>query len=683
MNWDTIKNFIAAPANWIKQSFTNAANENDKRWSDFGQNAKASAQPAPAAAPATAPAPAPSSLGAPIKIGDHSFVPAVKSGTAPGAGTGSAPSSGTPAGGSASSPSGGAQAYIPWGNQYGAPQGLTQTTTPQGGTAWKDANGNMYVQQTDGFHLVTSIPGQQGKTTSYSTPGGSVSPAYVAAAQSGASGQSATDITATPGISALPAPQVQVGPSSTPPFSAGPISTTIDLGAMTSPASGDAGSAMADGSINPPTADEFNSNLQNEINTQAQSIMSSSGVDPSASYNLDPATIANGDPNILAGIQSDPSGFAALNAQFGVPQLQQQYLQNISLTGGITAAVAKLTNDIENDSDIPQWLATRQISYLANKAQELMAPYTAMANTTKAQLSYATANMRTYYSNYWKGQSMNMSQLKLALANNAITPENASQWAAATGMDATTLSDMASFKTAMDDATLGNKQAIEQSNQQLTALASSPTAVQSILSGIQNGSLDPAIINTIPARGGGAVLKLRLVQGAADMGVNLAGAGISYGFAGATNVKQQVAALQNVQALIPDMLKLSAAAPRSVGAINQYLLPAGSSIGGVNYSNFSTAVTAMADELSGALGFGSATDMSREMGYNLTDPNQTPAQFASAMQNVVLPFIQQKSDALYGQMGQYAPGAGGAPAGGGSPAAAPAGSAGGNNPLGI
>ena len=535
----------------------------------------------------------------------------------------------------------------------------------------------MYIQDTGGFKLVTSLPGQQGKTVSYSTPGGAVSPDYVASARSGASGQSASDITETTGVSGAPVPQVRVGPSGTPEFSAGPVPTTIDVGAMTSPASGEAGSAIASGTINAPTTDEFNANLEKAINTNVQSVMSSSGIDQNATYNIDPATIANGDPTILSSIQSDPNGFAAINEQFGVPQLQKQYLQAISLTGGITAAVAKLTNDIEQNTDIPQWLATRQIAYLANKANELMTPYTAMANTTKAQLSYATANMRTYYSNYWKGQSMNMNQLKLALANNAITPENASQWAAATGMDATALTDMSTFKTAMNNATLGNKQAIAQSNEQLTALAASPTAVQSILSGIQNGTLDPTVINAIPARGGGAVLRMRILQGASDMGVNLAGAGISYGFAKATNVKQQIAALQNVQALIPDMLKLSQAAPRSVGAINQYILPGGSKIGNVAYSNFSTAVTAMADELSGALGFGSATDMSREMGYNLTDPNQTPEQFASAMQNVVQPFIQQKAAALYGQMGQYAPGTGG------SPATSPATSAGGNNPLGI
>jgi len=101
--------------------------------------------------------------------------------------------------------------------------------------------------------------------------------------------------------------------------------------------------------------------------------------------------------------------------------------------------------------------------------------------------------------------------------------------------------------------------------------------------------------------------------------------------------------------MMADMIKLSAAAPRSVPAINKYILPAGTSIGNVQYSNFGTAVTAMADELSGALGFGSATDMSREMGFNLTDPNLSPAQFEAGMQTVVKPFIEQKLKTLQGR----------------------------------
>ncbi len=608
--------------------------------------------------------------------------------------------------------------FIPYSGFNGASDisnlGLTKTTTPQGGTGYQDSQGNFYTQDASGFHLQTSLPGGAAPTLQQNGQNYSLQPApgiqtqlgqgrvytmtdnqgnvsyfvqtpqgFAPVVNSNLNGQTSGQLqgqlgAVNPAIQVSAASQgnvpvgnqangsqpqgVTVGNTNAPAFNAGGVQNPLDVGALASPGSGTVGDVaqqVASGAVAPQTIDQFNASLQNQINGIVSAMTSGSGIDPSINYNIDPSLIANGDQNILNNIQSDPAGFNAINAQFGVPQLQKQYLQSLSTIGGISSAVSQLTQEILTDPNMPKGLAQNQIQYLGNQANLILTPYTAQSNTIKAQLSYATQNMRTYYSNYWKGQTMNMNQLKLALANNAITPANASQWAAATGMDAGSIATMANFKSALNLATLNNKEAVAQSNEQLTQLASDPTSVQNILSGIQNGLLDPSVINSIPSRGGGAVLKLRVLQGAADAGVNLAGAGISYGFASATNVKQQVAALQNVQGLIPEMLKLSQNAPRSIGAINKYLLPAGTEVGNVAYANFSEAVTAMADELSGALGFGSATDMSREMGYNLTDPNQTPQQFASAMQTIVKPFIDQKAAALYSQMGQYAQTAGG------------------------
>ncbi len=66
-----------------------------------------------------------------------------------------------------------------------------------------------------------------------------------------------------------------------------------------------------------------------------------------------------------------------------------------------------------------------------------------------------------------------------------------------------------------------------------------------------------------------------------------------------------------------------------------------------------TAQIAFADELSGALGYGSATDMSREMGFSMTDPNLSPENFRSAVDNIIVPFINRKKASLLGPMGQY------------------------------
>jgi hypothetical protein len=87
--------------------------------------------------------------------------------------------------------------------------------------------------------------------------------------------------------------------------------------------------------------------------------------------------------------------------------------------------------------------------------------------------------------------------------------------------------------------------------------------------------------------------------------------------------------------------------------LNKFVIPGGVAIGGRNYTNFRTAQIAFADELSGALGFGSATDMSREMGFNMTDKNLSPENFKAAVQDVVVPFIGRKRKSMLDGMGVY------------------------------
>jgi hypothetical protein len=119
-------------------------------------------------------------------------------------------------------------------------------------------------------------------------------------------------------------------------------------------------------------------------------------------------------------------------------------------------------------------------------------------------------------------------------------------------------------------------------------------------------------------------------------------------------VQQQLASMQNVIQATPDMLRFSEEAARSGSTtINKVIRKGGYEFGGSNYSNLHLAVTAYADELSGALGFGSATDMSRQMGFSLTDPNLSAEKFAEGMKSVVLPFIERKKKTLLDQMGIY------------------------------
>jgi len=144
---------------------------------------------------------------------------------------------------------------------------------------------------------------------------------------------------------------------------------------------------------------------------------------------------------------------------------------------------------------------------------------------------------------------------------------------------------------------------------------------------------------------------------ARDLNPNFNPSAYEIGFRFASNpvTQRQIAGIKNVESGASDLLKASDAAERSgVTAMNQYALkPIGLKLGNKSYSNFAVAVTAFADELSGALGYGTATDMSREMGYDMTNMDLSPENFRSAMETVVLPFVARKKASILGQMGPY------------------------------
>lgn len=170
--------------------------------------------------------------------------------------------------------------------------------------------------------------------------------------------------------------------------------------------------------------------------------------------------------------------------------------------------------------------------------------------------------------------------------------------------------------------------------------------------------------------------KLDIYDKASELNPNFNPAAFESGFKFASNPKtqQQLAALDNVIAGVPDLLKFSDAASRTgITSLNKLVNKGGIAIGGKTYSNFHAAQIGFADELSGALGFGGATDMSKQMGFDMTNGNLSPENFASAIQNVVVPFIQRKKGTMLKQMGVYG-GPGMNPAAG--PAEAPNGAAG-------
>jgi hypothetical protein len=127
-----------------------------------------------------------------------------------------------------------------------------------------------------------------------------------------------------------------------------------------------------------------------------------------------------------------------------------------------------------------------------------------------------------------------------------------------------------------------------------------------------------------------------------------------YGFAKSPKVRAQIASLNNVDKGVDDLLKFSDKAERNGFTIlNKAILPGGVAFGNKNFTNFRTAQIAFADELSGALGYGTATDMAKQMGLDLTNPDFSPENFRAAINDVVVPFIARKRSSLTEQMGPY------------------------------
>jgi hypothetical protein len=165
-----------------------------------------------------------------------------------------------------------------------------------------------------------------------------------------------------------------------------------------------------------------------------------------------------------------------------------------------------------------------------------------------------------------------------------------------------------------------------------------------------------------------AGLKEAMYDTAKQINPEFSPAAYEMGLKVASNPKivQQVGSINNVLSGVPDLLSASNAASNSgIRLLNSYIPKGGLMVGGKAYSNLKTARTAFADELSGALGYGSATDMSREMGFDMTDTTLSPDKFQSAIQDIVIPFVNRKKKSITDTMGVY-----GKP--GMSPAAGPA-----------
>jgi len=647
--------------------------------------------------------------GTKLTIGGLSFVPAPKLPSTPATPVASAPASpavksalpakpaapaspaapapAAPANPPANPPSGPA-AYIPF-TGYGAPQGLTRTTTPQGGTAWQDAQGNMYVQDAGGFKLVTSLPGQNGKTVNYQTRGGTPLTSGQAGGAVAQAGQANPGITVTEDNSAQNPGNVPVGP--TPPvvpptpqpaFNSGSVAPVVDMGNMTS---SDTETA------NVPTAAATDQSFQAAVNDNFSNFTASTGASTGTEYTVDPEAVAGGDPTIMSAITSDPAAFLEFNKQFGVPQLQQQYLNATGQIASINSAVAQLSNDIQNNPDIPQSLALKQISYLSNKANVLLTPLNAQATTIKAQLSYATANMKAYYSQFNATQRLSLSQsnaiqsqFKTALTNGGIDasdPASIQQWATATGYQPSEIYAMATNANVLKALTIQGKNATVQKAQVAANLLNDPQFIEGTAQALVDGNLAPSELSYLAGQGMGP---LRALIGATAMQINPSfdWNSAQAEFTGLTaaastaNSSGVILPLTYIKSVIPNMQalqKLSANIPRtSFPALNSAEFQTLLQTGDPNTVAYLTNVTEVADQVAkilqgGGSGSGS-TDAKLEQAQNLFSSSFSADQL-NAVINTVVPLLQNRESALSSI--QYNPIA--APSGAGGSSSDPAG----------
>jgi hypothetical protein len=178
----------------------------------------------------------------------------------------------------------------------------------------------------------------------------------------------------------------------------------------------------------------------------------------------------------------------------------------------------------------------------------------------------------------------------------------------------------------------------------------------------------PQFRSLMTSRSADAGAKRAIYDTAAELNPNFNPAAfeMSMKFASNPTTQRQLVAIDNVKRGVDDMILLSDRASRTgIPLLNNLVVKGGIALGGKRYSNFNTAVTAFADELSLALGTGGATDMARRMGFDMTRKDLTPEQFAEGMTAVVIPFLQRRKDSMLQQMGPYGqtgfnPGAGGA-----------------------
>lgn len=288
---------------------------------------------------------------------------------------------------------------------------------------------------------------------------------------------------------------------------------------------------------------------------------------------------------------------------------------------------------------------TAQRAYLPpdqfNAAQQVAAKITPDADAIYAQTG--PVGQSTAYENTEKGNQAAADAAFTKGPKTRLTGAQTNEAVAGTGLKSAETSKVRAETKKLTDSAAGG------------AGISFGTPEYRVAQNLAYGSLTFPQFRTLFAYSRDAQKKLAIYDKAAELNPNFDSAAFELGHsvAASPKVRQQVAAADNALARLDDAVRLSNAASRTgVKMLNGVVVPGGIEMGGVKYTNFAVAQKALADEISGALGFGTASDMKLKLGVELTDPTYSPEQFAGAIEQI-RPFLTSKRASLVNQMGIY------------------------------
>lgn len=118
-------------------------------------------------------------------------------------------------------------------------------------------------------------------------------------------------------------------------------------------------------------------------------------------------------------------------------------------------------------------------------------------------------------------------------------------------------------------------------------------------------------------------------------------------------IRQRLVAIDSLGPVIDQISELAKQADLTdIPAMNRLLASAKFNIGDTTITNYRQLQTLLGDEVGNALGVGSGSDMKTKMGLDLVNPNLSPANFVSTMQQLKSVLGARKL-ALLGTMGPY------------------------------